>query len=241
MSLIGLCSVKGAPGATTLATALAAYGRTAGAVLIEADPAGGDLAVRYGIRQNPGLATLAARARHLAEPGRDVLADLTRRSEPGGFDLLPAPVEPAAATAALDTLSTWPETLTATARNRPILLDLGRMDPHSPSRGLIDACDTLCIVVRGDAVSLGHAREASWLGQARSRIGFVLVDSGPYRTKEAADALTLPCLGTVPFGRKQLSGRKGTKAVGKVWTKLLIAPCDQKPATSAAVTQVNSL
>ena len=240
MSLVGLCSVNGAPGATTLATALAAYGRTAGAVLIEADPAGGDLAVRYGISQYPGLAALAARARHLAEPGRDVLGDLIRLSEPGGFDLVPAPVEPAAATAALDTLSAWPGTVAATGRNRPILVDLGRMDPRSPSRGLLDACDTLCLVVRGDAVSLGHAREASWLGQARTRVGFVLVDTGPYRAPEAAEALALPCLGTVPFHRKQLGGRKGARAMSALWTELFIPTHDPDPMPTPEPAQVNA-
>lgn len=239
MSLIGLCSVKGAPGTTTLATALAAHGRTNGAVLIEAEPSGGDLAVRYGISQNPGLAALAARARHPAEPHRDVLSDLTRSNEPGGFVLLPAPVEPAAATAALDTLSAWPEALTIVSRTRPILMDFGRVDPHSPSRGLIEACDKVCMVVRGDAVSLGHAREASWLSEVPGQVGFVLVDTGPYRAAEAADVLALPCLGTIPYRRKQLRGRQGLKAVRAVWAELFAPRSNSDPLTTLEQPQVN--
>jgi hypothetical protein len=41
----------------------------------------------------------------------------------------------------------------------------------------------------------------------------VLVDTGPYRAAEAADVLDLPCLASVPFGRRPLHGRRATKAV----------------------------
>jgi hypothetical protein len=219
VSVIGICSVKGAPGVTTLATALAAHGQSAGVVLIEADAAGGDLALKFGIGQNPGLAQLAARARHPA-PGRDVLDGLTSQVASQAFDLVPAPVEPAAVAAALGALAASPDVLVAAGRRRPLILDLGRIDLRSPGFALVESCDVLCVVVRGDLASLGHAREATWLAETPGRSGFVLVDTGPYRAHEAADALTLLHLGTVPFSRRPLSGRRGARAVGAVWDAL---------------------
>ena len=219
MSVIGVCSVKGAPGATTLAAALAVHGHAAEAVLIEADAAGGDLALQFGIGQNPGLAQLAARARHPAS-GRDVLDGLTCRIASQGFDLVPAPVEPAAVAAALGALAASSGVLAAVGRRRPLILDLGRVDPRSPGFALVESCDVLVLVVRGDLASLGHAREAAWLTETPGRTGFVLVDTGPYRAHEAADALALPHLGTVPFGRRPLTGRRGAKTVGAVWDGL---------------------
>lgn len=220
MSVVGLFSAKGAPGVTTLATALAAHGQSAGAVLIEADAAGGDLALRLGIGQSPGLAQLAARARRLPESGRDVLDGLARRIEPGGFDLVPASIEPEAAAAALTALAASPGALAEAGRGRVLFVDLGRLDPRSPAFGLVVACDVLGLVVRGDVASLGHAREATWLPELPGRTGFVLIDTGPYRASEAADVLTLPCLGTVPFIRKGLRGRRGAKAIDAVWKEL---------------------
>jgi len=236
VSVIGVCSVKGAPGVTTLATALAAHGHEVGAVLIEADAAGGDLALKFGIGQNPGLAQLAARARHPA-PGRDVLDGLTSRVASEAFDLVPAPVEPAAVAASLGALAASHGALAAAGRHGPLILDLGRIDPRSPGFALAESCDVLCLVVRGDLASLGHAREATWLAETPGSSGFVLVDTGPYRAHEAADALTLPHLGTVPFSRRPLSGRRGARAVGAVWDQL--RETDTEPVTAPEPVQVS--
>ena len=58
MKTVALCSARGAPGVTTTSLLLAA--RMEGAALVEADLAGGVLAVRYGLGREPGLVTLAA-------------------------------------------------------------------------------------------------------------------------------------------------------------------------------------
>jgi hypothetical protein len=236
VSVIGVCSVKGAPGVTTLATALAAHDQSVGAVLIEADAAGGDLALAFGIGQTPGLAQFAARARHPA-PGRDVLDGLTSRIASEAFDLVPAPVEPAAVAAALGALAASPGVLAAAGRCRPLILDLGRIDPRSPGFALAESCDVLCLVVRGDLASLGHAREATWLGETSGRAGFVLVDTGPYRADEAIDVLALPGFGTVPFGRRLLTGRRGARAVGAVWDAL--RETNLEPVTAPEPAQVS--
>jgi hypothetical protein len=219
VTAVGVFNLKGSPGATELALALAAHGRKHGAVLIEADTAGGDLALRFGIPQAPGLAQFAARARQTGGR-RDVLDGLVRTvgaDGPSPVELLPAPVEPAAVQAAATALTGDLETLRATFKARPVILDLGRQGPQPPDAGLLAACETAVLVVRGDAVSLGHAREAGWLTQLPVRCGFVLVDTGPYRAPEAADVLDLPCLASVPFGRRPLHGRRAVKAVRSLW------------------------
>ncbi len=54
--LIAVCSLKGSPGVTTWALALAAcWPRPASAVLVECDPSGGSLAARFGLAPAPGL------------------------------------------------------------------------------------------------------------------------------------------------------------------------------------------
>lgn len=222
MSTICVFSVKGSPGTTTLALALAAHGREQGAVLIEADTAGGDLALRFGIPQAPGLAQFAARARQ-AGARREVLDGLVRTVDADGtspVDLLPAPVDPAAVLAAVTALAANPEALVEAGKARPLVLDLGRQRPQRPDLGLLAACDAAVLVVRGDAVSLGHAREAGWLRQLPVQCGFVLVDTGPYRADEASDVLGLPCLASVPFSGRPLRGRRARGAVRALWAGL---------------------
>jgi len=237
MSTIGVFNVKGSPGATTLALALAAHGHGQGAVLVEADGAGGDLALRFGIPQAPGLAQFAARARQ-SGGRREVLDGLVRTVRGDGsspVDLLPAPVDPAAVQAALAALAANPETL-ATVQARPVVLDLGRQSPQPSDFGLLAACDTAVMVVRGDAVSLGHAREAGWLKELPVRCGFVLIDTGPYRTHEASGVLDIPCLASVPFSRRPLRGRSVTKATRGLWT-VLTTPAE--PIHTPELVEVN--
>lgn len=225
MSVIGVFNVKGSPGATMLALALAAHSRAQGAVLIEADTAGGDLALRFGIPQQPGLAQFAARARHTAGR-REVLDGLVRTvgGDSGNpVELLPAPVEPAAVQAAATALAANPETLTAAGAARLVVLDLGRLSPQTPGIRLLGSCDAAVLVVRGDAVSLGHAREAAWLKDLPVRCGFVLVDTGPYRAAEAAGVLDLPCLSVVPVGRRPLRGRHAANAIRDLCSELAAA------------------
>jgi hypothetical protein len=59
MALVCVTAAHGAPGVTTLAL-LAAGSWPRPAVVVEADPSGGALAVRYGLGRTPGLADLAA-------------------------------------------------------------------------------------------------------------------------------------------------------------------------------------
>ena len=240
MSAIGVFTVKGSAGATTLAVALAAHGREQGAVLIEADTAGGDLALRYGIAQHPGLVQFAARARQTGVR-RDVLDGLVRTVGGDGtspaVNLLAAPVAPAAVQAAVTELAAAPEALAAASQARPVILDLGRLNPQSPDLGLLAACDKGVLVVRGDAVSLGHAREVQPADSTGNWCGFVLIDTGPYRAADAADVLELPCLAAVPFSRRPLRARRAAKVLRALWTELTTAGAE--PLRRPELVEVN--
>ena len=78
MALIVMGSVKASPGVTTAALALCvAWPTPRWAVMIEADPAGGDLAARFGLAETPGVLSLAAASRHARNA--EALFDHTQR------------------------------------------------------------------------------------------------------------------------------------------------------------------
>ncbi len=86
MTLIALASIKGSPGVTTAALAMAASWPTGRQVLlVEADPFGGDLAPRYGKAATGGLASLFAAARRSLRP-EDVWDHVDHL--PGGLPVL---------------------------------------------------------------------------------------------------------------------------------------------------------
>src|SRR5260370_41332100 len=69
MPLIVMASVKSSPGVTTTALALAAAWPAPQRLLLEADPAGGDLGPWLGLPPSPGLVGLAPAARHNHDDG----------------------------------------------------------------------------------------------------------------------------------------------------------------------------
>jgi hypothetical protein len=102
-----MVSAKGAPGVTVCAAALVAAARnpaapSAGAVLVEFDPAGGDLEVLSGARTGePSLLHAAAEVRRDAGP--DALAGHVADAVPGVPALL-APSTTHASTAVIESL-----------------------------------------------------------------------------------------------------------------------------------------
>lgn len=94
--LIALGSVKASPGVTTLTVALAArwIGGTARRLVVECDPSGGDLAMRFDLPLSPGLVSLAVAHRDPTGPGsgeRGEAAWEHVQSLPGGLPVLLAP------------------------------------------------------------------------------------------------------------------------------------------------------
>lgn len=77
--LVALCSFKGSPGVTTSALAMAACSPSGvQPIVVECDPAGGDIFARFRLEPVPGLVSLAAAARRSVGPG--VLGQHTQAS-----------------------------------------------------------------------------------------------------------------------------------------------------------------
>ena len=69
MSLVALVSAKGSPGVTTTALALAGtWPENRRVLLAELDPAGGDLAPRFGLHADPGVVQLGSAFRRKRQP-----------------------------------------------------------------------------------------------------------------------------------------------------------------------------
>jgi hypothetical protein len=207
--VIALVSAKGSPGVTVsaLALALAAPGRC---LLVEADPAGGDLLAGYLRGQLPagrGLARLAVaelRGR-LREEFDDQLVDL----DPPARQrlLLPGVVDPAqSATVA----SVWqPITARLCGPGRDpagtgVVVDCGRYTAAHFGWPLVGQADRVLLVVRGTLPSVAAAvpavRELArrLAGQGRAGPELLVVDTGPYRPAELAERLATPLAGVLP-------------------------------------------
>lgn len=166
--LFAVCSDRGAPGSTTTALALAAA-RGLPAVVVEADPYGGDLALRCRIEGHPMpptptvLGLGAGRADRPSPQGQSSAAASQGRHRldlwHDGSHLLNSLVRvvPGFLTAEQGATLAWPVvTTTLETQLTPVFADLGRIHSGSPSLPLACAADALIVVCRGDMASVQH-------------------------------------------------------------------------------------
>ncbi len=155
---VALFSLGGAPGVTCAAMALSAVwpGGT-GAVLVEADASGGDVATWRRLQPDPGLTGLAAAARH-----GGASADLAAHTQilPGGLSVCHAPVTADRAEGAVRLLSQNPGVL-ASPSGPAVVLDLGRLTPGAAASALATWADEALLLVADDLAQLRRAKEAS--------------------------------------------------------------------------------
>jgi MinD-like ATPase involved in chromosome partitioning or flagellar assembly len=186
MTTIALTGTKGSPGATTLALALAAITATRSPLLVEADPAGGDIAVRCGVTLDAGLLSFAASGRRGVDRATiDGHAQLL----PCGAAALLAPTSAEQATSALTSIGT---TLDETLRDEGslVIIDAGRWDPHSPAADLVAAASAALVVLRPTLESVEHARwQLASLAASVDRAVAVCVGERPYPSDEVQAAL----------------------------------------------------
>jgi len=226
--LVALVSAKGSPGVTTVALGLAARWPAPDAVLVEADPAGGDLVTRFGLYHKPGLSTMALAAR-----------DTTADPEPASWvQRLPCEVPAVLAapgSAAAASLATMGERgarmLRLLAEHYPaVVVDAGRWQPDSPADPLLVAADVVLLVVRPvpDEIRQADVRIGG-LRKLGSDVRLVLVGGrGTWPPDEIAQALAAPVAQLVPadwHGAGVLSGRlvlrRGWARTGLTsWTRL---------------------
>ncbi|KAA2253313.1 chromosome partitioning protein [Solihabitans fulvus] len=200
--LVAVVSVKGSPGVTTFATALAARWPAPGRpVLVEADTSGGDLAARFSLESTPGLLSLAAAARRSADPA---LVWQHAQALPGGLPVVTAPPDADRARGALSALTPDPAAgagVLRTAGNVPdavLIVDCGRIDTGSPALPIVRAADAMVLLTGAHADDLAHLpRRLPAIGRWSPHPVMLLVGDG-YSLAEVARELGVPPLGRVP-------------------------------------------
>jgi hypothetical protein len=226
--LVGVVSAKGSPGATTVGLGVAARWPTGPGVLMEADPAGGDLAARFGLAQGTGLAAMAVASRH-SDQSPD--PSTWTRILPLGVSVVPA-APGTAATAALSSLAGQGlPLLSVLAGAYPVVVvDAGRWEPGSPANELLAQCQVVLLVARP---VLEQIRQCEALISPLRRLGadvrLLLVEAaGGWPAAEVGAVLGLPVAGVLPDdgqGAGVLAGRlvprNGFRArVLSSWTRL---------------------
>lgn len=190
MSLFVVGSARSS-GATTLALALAAS--LEHAVLVEADPDGGVLALRYGLAREPGMVSLAA--------ARDVRADTIldhAQRVLGGLPAVPGPETPERATHLLRTAGSRLARMLAGVNDTDVVIDAGRLSPSSPALCFVPLATTTLVVARPVPEDLVAAADrVSALSAAGGQVGLVLVGAGPYSPAEVTSQLGCAVIGAV--------------------------------------------
>ena len=215
--LIAICSLKASPGVTTLAVALGA--RWPGPevpIVVETDPAGGDLLTRFRLSSEPTLVGLAASTRVRGNADPDQLAHHAQFL-PGGLRVVPGPVGAEQSRAALGLLATGSLSPLRRAGDRVdtvVFADCGRVDPNSPALSIIRSADAMLLVARPHDDELAHvALKLQAARQWSRRPCLVLVGSG-LSTNQVSQELRVPVMAHIPHdvkGAEALRGQGSTR------------------------------
>jgi hypothetical protein len=195
MALVCVTSVRAAPGASTLAVlASACWPRPV--ALVEADPSGGALAVRYRLGRTPGLAGLAAAVRNHDAPVDALWAHA--QMLPGDLPVIVAPESGEVTTRILrdaaPALAEWCRNLD----DVDVIVDCGRLGVQDVTWPLCTGSDELLVVTRPRAEELypvAHRLRA--IGDDVRSAGVVLVGERPHSPAEIAEQLGLNIVGVV--------------------------------------------
>lgn len=212
MTVICFASVRGAPGTTTTALAVASW--LEDSVLVEADPDGGVLALRYGLGREPGLTTLAA-SQVLDAQGLRAHAQVL----PGGTTVVVAPESSPQVTHVWRAAGTRLGPLLASSDAGHVLVDVGRVGASSPALPFVGAADIVVLVCRPVAEEVIPAAErALAIGREQPRVGIVLVGDRPYGPSDIEAQLGVTVFGVVaddPKGALALAGGRAVRSLGR--------------------------
>lgn len=217
MSVLGLASAKGAPGVTTACLALTLIWPSP-VVLVEADPAGGDLLAGYLAGADPpgggllGLA-LAARRRRLA--AGDVLEGSITLDPEGRRRVLVAPADARQSQLITDATDRLADAIVGIADARPdldVIVDLGRA-AVPVSAPWLRQLNSLLLVAEPTLRGASAARSAlGWLPVQLPDgclLGVLLAGHGRYGPAEISEALAAPVVGVIahdPVSARVLTG-----------------------------------
>lgn len=214
--LIAVCSIKGSPGVTTLSVALAAVwpDRQAECMVVEVDPAGGDIGTWFDLPLTPGLVSIAARSRLDDDP--ELVWRHVQRL-PGGLPVVPAPVRADQARAALTTLDAAHLRRASEPEHAVVVADCGRLDAGSPATPIAAAADRTLVVTRAQTTDLMHvASRVPDLVRTFHDLHLVLVGHG-HAPDEVARDLGVPIIGTAPDDRRDAALLAGSPMPRTSW------------------------
>jgi MinD-like ATPase involved in chromosome partitioning or flagellar assembly len=219
MAMLAFGSIKGSPGVTSTALALAAASADGPEVIVaELDPGGGDIAARFSRPFEPGLLSLAAAARRPGERVR--IADHSQQIL-GDISVLVGPVAGERADAAMRLLSdrgVWHE---LQGGETLVLADCGRLDGSSTALPIVEASSALVLVCRRILSELQHVHaRLPWLRRVAERVGIVLIGEGPYTETEVAESLEVDVLGTLPADTNAARILRGEPGSQRALTRL---------------------
>lgn len=195
--IVSLTSARSSPGVTSLAVGMAYVWQELGyqPLLVEADPAGGVLGLRFDLPSEPSFTTLSADLRRGSDPQR--IFDNT--AEIRGVRTLLSSVDPAQAGRVL-TRSAGILAAELPSLRRPVVIDAGRLGADSPALPLLQASHQVLVLCRprveeAQAMLFG-LRLLRGLG---CRCGLVVVgERGPHDPHEIAALAGVPLVAVLP-------------------------------------------
>ena len=191
--MLVVAGAKHSPGTTTLAHTIATI---AGAgLLVEADPSGGDLAVRAGLALDPGLASLRVAARTGLMP--EHLGDHVQ-TLPSGVEVLVSPVSVRHATSTIASIAGPLAALLHADDAKLTVVDVGRVDTAELVGPFLTVADRVLFVTGSGADDIASAR---------SRVDVLLDHTG---------ALTVVATGRDGFELGAISAALGATDVVRV-------------------------
>ena len=223
MTSVAVIGSKQSPGASTLAMAVAALtALTQPTLLIEADPAGGDLAARTGLALDPGLLTLTAAARRglTAE-----LLDVHAQRLANGVDTIGAPSSPDLAHTAIAAIA---HSLAAAIRDRAgvTVIDAGRWDSRTVAAEVVAACETVVVAFRPTVEGVEHAR-ARLDALSGRRVIAAMIGETPYRAVEVAAVLDGAALCVIEWDPRAASAISAGRPVDRWLRRTALLRCAQ--------------
>ena len=200
MTLVALCSGKGSPGVSTLASVMGAvWPSTRRIVVAECDPSGNDLAARFGLSPRLGMTSLVLAHRRAGKSHSAF--EVHQQRLPGGLEALVGPVNPDAAGSLDRELAAVGPGIFPVEGD--VLVDCGRiLSAAAGQQGTIKAADRVVVVTRPDVAGLAHAMWALDVVRGLRTQGMcsiVIVGSGDFPSREIEQAIGSRLLGTIPL------------------------------------------
>lgn len=184
--LVGLVSVKGAPGVTSAAVAIAAVSE---GVMVELDPSGGSIDCWLRGTGEPSLFPTASALRRQAD-ATDLLGFAT--SVVPGLHVIRAPTS---GPLAESTIAAMTDRLvpTLSAVDTTVVIDGGRWARTQPTARRIDGCNVAALVCPPTIEGVEAVRaQIEHIEQVVDRVVVVVVGDRPYTAEEVADATHVP-------------------------------------------------